>query len=41
MFVLENEKEMERQSLYEKVRLVKVGVGKSCYILTHTPPPRP
>ena len=29
MFVLENEKETERQSLYEKVGWVKVGVGRS------------
>ena len=29
MFVLENEKETERQSLYEKVGWVKVGVIKS------------
>ena len=29
MFALENEKETERQSLYEKVGWVKVGVGKS------------
>ena len=28
MFVLENEKETERQSLYEKVGSAKVGVGR-------------
>ena len=29
MFILDNEKETERQSLYEKVGWMKIGVGKS------------